>query len=60
MATWDKTKYEVTCECGKKYSVIRYEQPMREKGRFTCNGCGKELERWNGAVDYTFTEIEGH
>ena len=51
MATWDKTKYISVCDkCGKKYNVVKYEQPMRERGRFNCE-CGNELENWNGGVD---------
>ncbi|OCH19276.1 hypothetical protein [Aliivibrio logei] len=59
MATWDKTKYQVICDgCGKKYNVVKYDLPVREKGSFSCNGCGIELERWNGGVDYSFTEAK--
>ncbi|UUE59005.1 hypothetical protein [Pectobacterium aroidearum] len=58
MATWNTTRYIVKCEkCGKEYNVIKHELPMREKGYFNCK-CGNELERWNGGVDYTFTESE--
>ncbi|WP_368881374.1 hypothetical protein [Shewanella algae] len=58
MATWDTTRYTQECEkCGKKYNVTKHEQPMREKGTSNCK-CGNELERWNGGVDYTFTEAD--
>jgi len=59
MTTWDTTKYTTKCEkCGKKYNVVKLEQPMRENGHFNCYKCGHEIERWNGGVDYTFTETE--
>ena len=58
MATWDNTKYIQECDkCGKKYNVLKKEQPMRERGHFSCK-CGNELERWNGGVDYLFTEAK--
>lgn len=55
---WGKTSYEQECDCGKRYKVTLYQQPMREKGRFNCHSCGRELERWNGGVDYSFHEIK--
>jgi hypothetical protein len=58
MATWDKTEYKAECEkCGKKYNVIKWEQPLREKGRFNCSGCNHEMQYWNGGVDFSFTEV---
>jgi predicted nucleic acid-binding Zn ribbon protein len=57
MATWDVTKYSAKCDkCGKKYNVEKFEQPVREKGRFNCTKCGNEMKNCNGSVDYTFTE----
>lgn len=59
MATWDKTKYIIECEkCRKNYNVVKFELPVREKGLFNCTKCGHEIKRWNGGVDYTFTEVE--
>lgn len=59
MATWDITKYTTNCKkCGKKYDVVKFEQPVRDKGSFHCSKCGYEIERWNGGIDYTFTEAK--
>jgi len=59
VATWDTTKYTIECEkCGKEYNIVKFEQPVREKGCFNCSECDHEIKRWNGGVDYTFTEVK--
>ncbi len=59
MATWDITKSIVECEgCGTKYQETKHQLPVREKGSYDCRVCGKEINRWNGGVDYSYSKID--
>lgn len=57
--SWNITKYTQHCDkCNTEYQVTKHEHPMRDRGVFNCEECGHEMQKWNGAVDYTFTKAK--
>ncbi len=39
----------VTCQCGAIYERTEDKVIFRDKDRFACVACGKELESWSGS-----------
>jgi len=52
-------RMKTTCEkCGSVYKLTEHPQIMRDKDSLTCDVCGEEIYRWNGAVFYTSKLIQ--